>query len=90
MRKAANRRTVGAIALIVLSASRRSRAAEVNAVDLYLMQHGQATTDDENRERPLTDAGRAAGQRVARLGPRACGSAAACTAESFVPSRPRG
>jgi phosphohistidine phosphatase len=34
-------------------------------MDLYLMQHGQATTDDEDPERPLTDTGRAAVQRVA-------------------------
>jgi phosphohistidine phosphatase len=34
-------------------------------MDLYLMQHGQATSDAENPERPLTDAGRAAVQRVA-------------------------
>jgi phosphohistidine phosphatase len=41
------------------------RASEVTAMDLYLMQHGQATTDAENPERPLTAAGRAAVQRVA-------------------------
>jgi phosphohistidine phosphatase len=41
------------------------RASEVTAMDLYLMQHGQATSDAENPERPLTDAGRAAVQRVA-------------------------
>jgi phosphohistidine phosphatase len=41
------------------------RASEVTAMDLYLMQHGQATSDAENPERPLTDAGRAALQRVA-------------------------
>ena len=35
-------------------------------MDLYLMQHGQATTETENPERPLTDAGRAAVQRVAK------------------------
>jgi phosphohistidine phosphatase len=40
-------------------------AAEVSAMDLYLMQHGQATSDAENPARPLTDAGRAAVQRVA-------------------------
>jgi phosphohistidine phosphatase len=40
-------------------------ASEVTAMDLYLMQHGQATTGAENPERPLTDAGRAAVQRVA-------------------------
>jgi phosphohistidine phosphatase len=34
-------------------------------MDLYLMQHGQATTETEDPERPLTDAGRAAVQRVA-------------------------
>jgi phosphohistidine phosphatase len=34
-------------------------------MDLYLMQHGQATTDDETPKRPLTDAGRVAVRRVA-------------------------
>ena len=34
--------------------------------DMYLMQHGQATTATEDPERPLTDAGRAAVQRVAK------------------------
>ncbi len=34
-------------------------------MDLYLMQHGEATTEAENPDRPLTDAGRAAVQRVA-------------------------
>lgn len=34
-------------------------------MDLYLMQHGQAATRTEDPERPLTDAGRAAVQRVA-------------------------
>jgi phosphohistidine phosphatase len=34
-------------------------------MDLYLMQHGEATTGAENPERPLTDAGRAAVRRVA-------------------------
>ena len=34
-------------------------------MDLYLMQHGQATTEAEHPERPLTDAGQAAVQRVA-------------------------
>ena len=38
----------------------------VTAMDVYLMQHGQATTETEDPERPLTDAGRAAVQRVAR------------------------
>jgi phosphohistidine phosphatase len=38
---------------------------EVTGMDLYLMQHGEATTDAENPERPLTDAGRTAVQRVA-------------------------
>jgi phosphohistidine phosphatase len=33
-------------------------------MDLYLMQHGEATTEAENPERPLTEAGRAAVQRV--------------------------
>lgn len=32
--------------------------SEVTDMDLYLMQHGQAT-ETEDRERPLTDAGRA-------------------------------
>jgi phosphohistidine phosphatase len=36
----------------------------VIAVDLYLMQHGEATTEAENPERPLTQAGRAAVERV--------------------------
>ncbi len=40
--------------------------SEVTEMDLYLMQHGQATTEAEDPERPLTDAGRAAVQRVAR------------------------
>src|SRR5258708_30642177 len=35
-------------------------------MDLYLMQHGQATTETADPERPLTDAGRAAVQRVAK------------------------
>ena len=34
-------------------------------MDLYLMQHGQATAQEEDPERPLTDAGRSAVQRVA-------------------------
>jgi phosphohistidine phosphatase len=33
-------------------------------MDLYLMQHGEATTETENPERPLTEAGRAAVRRV--------------------------
>ena len=33
-------------------------------MDLYLMQHGEATTEAENPERPLTEAGRAAVERV--------------------------
>ena len=33
--------------------------SEVTDMDLYVMQHGQATTETEDRERPLTDAGRA-------------------------------
>jgi phosphohistidine phosphatase len=41
------------------------KALEVTAVDLYLMQHGQATTEAENPARPLTAAGRAAVERVA-------------------------
>ena len=32
---------------------------------IYLMQHGEATTEAENAARPLTDAGRAAVERVA-------------------------
>src|SRR4029077_3555439 len=40
--------------------------SEVTDMDLYLMQHGQATTETEDPERPLTDAGRAAVQRVAQ------------------------
>ena len=40
-------------------------SVEVTGMDLYLMQHGEATTDAENPERPLTDAGRVAVQRVA-------------------------
>ena len=39
--------------------------SEVTYMDLYLIQHGQATTETEDPERPLTDAGRAAVQRVA-------------------------
>src|SRR5258708_16553150 len=35
-------------------------------MDLYLMQHGQATTETADPERPLTDAGRAAVRRVAK------------------------
>ena len=40
--------------------------SEVTDMDLYLMQHGQATTETEDPERPLTDAGRAAVRRVAK------------------------
>jgi phosphohistidine phosphatase SixA len=40
--------------------------SEVTDMDLYLMQHGQARTETEDPERPLTDAGRAAVQRVAK------------------------
>src|SRR5258705_9631554 len=40
--------------------------SEVTDMDLYLMEHGQATTETEDPERPLTDAGRAAVQRVAK------------------------
>jgi len=40
--------------------------SEVTDMDLYLMQHGQATTETKDAERPLTDAGRAAVQRVAK------------------------
>ena len=32
---------------------------------LYLMQHGEATTEAENAGRPLTETGRAAVERVA-------------------------
>ena len=32
---------------------------------VYLMQHGEATTETENAARPLTDTGRAAVERVA-------------------------
>jgi phosphohistidine phosphatase len=35
-------------------------------MDVYLIQHGQATSETEDPERPLTDAGRAAVQRVAK------------------------
>src|SRR5258708_15938945 len=35
-------------------------------MDLYLMQHGQATTETADPERPLTEAGRAAVQRVVK------------------------
>jgi phosphohistidine phosphatase SixA len=41
--------------------------SEVTDMDLYLMQHGQATTETEDPERPLTDAGRAAVQRVGHM-----------------------
>jgi len=40
--------------------------SEVTDMDLHLMPHGQATTETEDPERPLTDAGRAAVQRVAK------------------------
>jgi phosphohistidine phosphatase len=33
-------------------------------MDLYLMQHGEATSEADNPERPLTEAGRAAVERV--------------------------
>jgi phosphohistidine phosphatase len=33
-------------------------------MDLYLMQHGEATTEAENPDRPLTGAGRAVVERV--------------------------
>ena len=33
-------------------------------MDLYLMQHGEATTEAEDSERPLSESGRAAVQRV--------------------------
>jgi phosphohistidine phosphatase len=42
------------------------KPSEVTDMDLYLMQHGQATTETEDPERPLTDARRAAVQRVAK------------------------
>jgi phosphohistidine phosphatase len=35
------------------------------AITLYVMQHGEATSEDENPERPLTPGGRAAVERVA-------------------------
>ena len=35
----------------------RGKESEVADIDLYLMQHGQATTETENPERFLTDAG---------------------------------
>jgi phosphohistidine phosphatase len=41
------------------------KPSEVTDMDLYLMQHGQATTETEDPDRPLTDAGRASVQRVA-------------------------
>lgn len=41
------------------------KAPEMTAMSLYVMQHGHATSDAENPERPLTDAGRAAVQRAA-------------------------
>ena len=37
-------------------------------MDLYLMQHGQVTTETENPDRPLTDAGQAAVQCIATGG----------------------
>jgi phosphohistidine phosphatase len=44
-------------------------AREMSGMDVYLMQHGEATTEAENPDRPLTEAGRAAVQRVsARAG----------------------
>jgi hypothetical protein len=46
--------------------------SEVTDMDLYLMQHGQATTETEDPERPLTDAGRTAVQRVAKTTERRC------------------
>ncbi len=43
-------------------------------MDLYLMQHGESKPEEEDPERPLTDAGRATVERVssrfAGLGPR--------------------
>src|SRR6478752_1111244 len=50
------------------SAGMMVEPSEVTDMDLYLMQHGQATTETEDPERPLTDAGRSAVQRVAEIG----------------------
>jgi phosphohistidine phosphatase len=38
---------------------------EVIAVELYLMQHGEARPKEQDPDRPLTDAGRATVERVA-------------------------
>jgi len=35
-------------------------------MDLYLMQHGEATSEAENQERPLTEAGQAAVQAISK------------------------
>ena len=35
-------------------------------MELYLMRHGEAMSEEEDPRRPLTDAGRAAAERVAR------------------------
>ena len=55
-------------------------------MDLYLMQHGQATSEAEN---PQATAQRRCGESRPGLGPRACASATACTAESSARSKPR-
>jgi phosphohistidine phosphatase len=39
---------------------------EVSPMDVYLMQHGEAWPEQANPDRPLTDAGRATVERVAR------------------------
>ena len=36
-------------------------------MELYLMRHGEATSEEEDPRRPLTDAGRAAVERIVRL-----------------------
>jgi len=36
----------------------------MSAMDVYLMQHGEATSEAENPERPLTEEGRAVVRRV--------------------------
>lgn len=39
-------------------------------MELYLMQHGEASSKDEDPDRPLTDRGRAEVERVARVAAR--------------------
>ena len=51
-------------------------------VDLYLMQHGQATTEAEDARATLTDAAERRAPCGRRPGPPASGSASACTAKS--------